>query len=112
MTALLLPNFAHKLTKGFGACQIQRAAGRASVPVSARDERTLPLLRQLPNVLVFFGAARGIDFERMQELPGAAQKSIEIIAASLHSYAGLRPQWMIEHHQHVLEPVKHGQQLI
>ena len=46
VAALLQPDFTHKLAKSFGRSQIQRPAGFASVPVSAGNQRPLPLLGQ------------------------------------------------------------------
>ena len=45
----------------------------------------------------------------MQELHGAAQESLEIIASSVHAHAGLRPQRVIEYDEHFRKCIEHGQ---
>ena len=101
VTALLDSDFTHELAKSFCSRQIQRAAGFASVPVSAGNQRPLPLLSEFTHQIIFLRAARGIDFERMQKLHRASQEPLQSLVVPVHSHASLRPQRMVEHHQHI-----------
>ncbi len=65
MAALALPDLVDKLAKGFGMSQIERTTGRAPVPVSARDQRALPLLGEIRHEIILLRAARSIDFKRV-----------------------------------------------
>src|ERR1700692_1153455 len=53
MTELVAPDFVDEFGKTGGAGQIQSAAGLASMPVSARDQRSAPNGGQLHYTLIF-----------------------------------------------------------
>ena len=97
--------------KRFGASQIQRAAGRAPVPVSAGNERHAAIARPVLATRLFSLRLRvALISNACRNCAAQSKNRSRLVAASLHSHASLRPQWMIEHHQHIRKPIEHGQQ--
>src|SRR5215472_411426 len=96
VTALLGADLVDKLTKSFGAREIEGSTWLASVPVSTRDQQSPPATSQLNDAVVLNRATGSVDFKTMQEGHITTQKLIEDFSVSLRTHATQVPKGMIE----------------
>src|SRR6202162_335439 len=97
ITQLLFPDFLYEGRKIGGARQVQRAARLAAMPVSSRNYRPLPKLRQLHDPLVLAPVAHGVELESVEKFDVPLQKSFQNKLERKLSRPQLVPKRMVEH---------------